>query len=253
MSDPLASLDLGADEQVLWHGQPGVTLSRVDRQAVRSFAVAGVIVVLVLLNQAPWTFRAPFALVVGLLTGVGVALSRLVGGCHISIGWLLTAGPLFALFWAGTVTSRGLSGSLALLAHPVPATLMFTLLAAGLRVARALLTQLHTHYYVTSRRVAEVQAQGERSRIRWVTPLPKGFLQFRVVRPWGARGRGHIAVGTGVNRRLLRWLSQPEATLEDIKRSVGGFAAGPAEAPALATTSCARPASSARRADDPLP
>jgi hypothetical protein len=232
VSDPLACLKLTPDEQVLWHGQPGVHLGVEQRKQIRMWFGAAFVPWLLFLHQAPWGVRLGVAVVVASLVGVGVTLSKLVGGHQLSLGYLLTTGPLLGLLWVGEVSSRGIAGGLDLLREPILLVFMVGWVVAALRVVFAFLRQLHTHYYVTSRRVCEVEAKGAGGKLAWVTPLPTGWLQLRVVRPWGARGRGHIAIGSGARRKLLRWLQQPEATLEDIERAVGGFQERPPTPPA---------------------
>jgi hypothetical protein len=156
-----------------------------------------------------------------------MAVGRLVGGASVALGTIFVLGPVLAVAWGRTLSREGVEPAIELLAYPPMVISLAIVACAVARVAMVVVSRLSTRYYLTSRQALEIRVGRSAARVVWRAPLSKGWLQFRVVRPFGFRNRGHIAVGTGRRRRLLRWLDAPDETLEEIKRAVGDFEGRP--------------------------
>ncbi len=228
-------IHLRADETVLWHGQPGWGVSAWERRRTKRLwliltATLGIAVV-TCLGSAGGSLRGGlysllmafaigsvfFCLLPSTMIAGSVYLYKLIGGCGWSITGLAVLGPVITYVWGAVLINQGAAG-LSLLLREWLFWLGAGLLAASAtRLVFAAIARRQTHYYATNQRLLELRAGTVRSRLVWHQPLPKGFLQLRVIWPFGQRDRGHLAIGMGRRKQLMRFLPKPDAVLQELQ------------------------------------
>lgn len=219
---------------MLWHGQPGWGVSAFERGRIKRLwliiSLTLCLTVVTCLSTALGSFSSVYGLMMGLAIGVAffavlpaslfsgtLYLYKLIGGCGWSIACLALLGPVMLYVWGAVLLNQGGAGASRLL-HKWPFWLGAVLLAAAsTRLVFAAIARRQTHYYGTDRRLLEIRAGTVRARLIWHQPLPQGFLQLRVIWPFGQRERGHLAIGMGRRKQVMRFLNRPDAVLQELQ------------------------------------
>jgi hypothetical protein len=240
---PGVVLDEG--ERVLWEGRPGFGVPKAERRRLFKSAMTvmgtGMGIILgysFVVGAANWTLEA-FAIMVVLaffmsavptaVIGLSIYLAKLTQASTFSLAVVIVCAPLMVFVWGVSVSNLGVVGAMRTLTRgPTGVCLLFLavpLIPAFWHLVRRVLAQLHTRYYLTDRRF--VEARGP--KILAQGTLPTGWIQVRAI-PLGDGERGHVAIGTGRRRVLLRLVDQPALVVEEIRREMDALAAERAKA-----------------------
>lgn len=225
-------------ERILWTGRPGFGVPRAERRRLFTSTITvmgtGYVLTLAYLaitaGSALESLRGLAAIVVlafflsvvpTAVIGLSMYLAKLTQASTASLAVLVVCGPLMFCVWGAIVQEVGLSRAVQTPArHPALPCLVvlgLPLIPALIHLVRRVLIQRHTHYFLTNRRFVEVRDVRGRPHAVAVRLLPTGPLQVRAI-PLGDGERGHVAIGTGLRRTLLRLVDHPALVVEEIRR-----------------------------------